>query len=297
MRLRWAVVLAALCVVVTGIAVAYAGEQQRPTERVAPAPEVNAKAAVWRTPEPLTDPQAGDIWISPQNAKEMVYVAAGEFLMGSGEGDGDDDARPQRRVYVDGFWMDKCEVTVGEYRKFCKETGRTMPKTHSSGWTEEHPMVNVRWEDAAAYAQWEGKRLPTEAEWEKAARGEDGRRHPWGTEEPGSSRCNLEGSGDGHETGAPVGSFPSGASAYGCLDMAGNVWEWCADWYGRAYYEDHDDRNPEGPDSGSHKVVRGGCWSSSSTEVRCAARDKVHPSLKSNRTADKFGLRCAKEAG
>jgi formylglycine-generating enzyme required for sulfatase activity len=152
--------------------------------------------------------------------------------------------------------------------------------------------VNVSWVDAAAYAEWAGKRLPTEAEWEKAARGLGGRRYPWGDKEPGRDHCNRAGGADGYERTSPVGSYPLGASPYGCLDMAGNVWEWCADWYAADSYSSTPDVNPRGASSGTYRVLRGGCFFYGPTYLRCAARNQCQPS-----NAFRFdGFRCATDA-
>ena len=274
-----------------------AGEARAPARDASPGasspkPEATPARAQASTSPPRTA-QKGQIWASPTDGKEMVYVPAGEFVMGSREGEGYSEEHPQRRVYLDGYWMDKTEVTVGEYRRFCGATGRSMPKAPKWGWQESHPMVNVSWNEASAYAQWAGKRLPTEAEWEKAARGADGRKYPWGNQEPGSSRCNLDGRGDGHEYTAPVGSFPSGSSPYGCMDMAGNVWEWCADWYDPNYYKNGPTRNPKGPNSGESRVVRGGSWYYYSRLVRCAYRFSSRPPF---RSYDFLGFRCARDS-
>ena len=244
---------------------------------------------------PPANPRPAQVWRSPKDSKEMVWVGGGEFLMGSRESekDAEDDEHPQRRVHLDGFWIDKCEVTVGEYRRFCQATGREMTKAPRWGWINDHPVVNVTWDDAAAYAKWAEKRLPTEAEWEKAARGTDGRKYPWGNEEPGDGRCNLSGSKDGYERTAPVGRYPSGASPYGCLDMAGNVWEWCADWYDPGYYKSGPTRNPPGPSSGVSRVLRGGSWSNYARYTRCANRNLIHPTL---RSVSGFGFRCARDS-
>ena len=198
---------------------------------------------------------------------EMVRVPAGEFMMGSPEGVGEGDEHPQHKVYLDTFEIGKYPVTNEQYAVFVADTGRTAPSYWQKGKVpkskEKHPVVYVSWEDAAAYCQWlsektgEKWRLPTEAEWEKAARGTDGRTYPWGDEEPDKTRCNF-----GENVGGttPVGRYPSGASPYGALDMAGNVWEWCADWYDEKYYDRALFRNPAGPANGQYRVLRGGSW-------------------------------------
>jgi len=166
---------------------------------------------------------------------------------------------PQHKVYLDDYWIYKTEVTVAQYRKFCQATtrDRQMPPEPSWGWQENHPVVNVTWGDAAAYAQWAGAALPTEAQWEKAARGSDGRIYPWGNDWDGAKCVNSVGGNRPRGT-KPVGSLPTGASPYGCLDMAGNVWEWCADWYDAGYYKTAPTRNPPGPATFTAKVLRGG---------------------------------------
>ena len=213
----------------------------------------------------------------------LIYIPPGEFIMGSPEGEGDSDEHPQHRVYLDGYFIGKYEVTVAQFRKFCEETGYKMPEQPS--WNKDnHPVVNVTWEDAVAYCKWAGLRLPTEAEWEKAARGTDGRKYPWGNHEPyynGRYYANYDPgnySEDGYKYTAPVGSYPHGASPYGCMDMAGNVWEWCYDWYDEDYYKNSPYRNPKGPSSGTKRVCRGGSWCSSARYVRCAYRDRDSPS-------------------
>ena len=167
-----------------------------------------------------------------------------------------------------------------------------MPETPSWGWKEDHPVVNVTWEDATAYAEWAGKRLPTESEWEKAARGGDGRKYPWGGQQWDSKHCNVNGAADGHEYTAPVGSFPEGASPYGCVDMPGNVLEWCADWYDGGYDEPAPERNPNWPGSGRSRVVRGGSWRDHASVVRCADRAFRPPT----RRYDDCGFRCARDS-
>ncbi|MBM3234751.1 formylglycine-generating enzyme family protein [Candidatus Poribacteria bacterium] len=217
---------------------------------------------------------------NPKDGAEMVLMPAGEFLMGSDKSKdnlADDDELPQRKVYLDGYWIYKYEVTVAQYRKFCQETGKQMPEEPSWGWQDEHPIANVTWDDAVAYCQWAGVELPTEAQWEKAARGTDGRIYPWGNEWD-ASRCNNKTTGPGLTTA--VSSYPAGGSPYGVMDMAGNVWEWCADWYDKKYYASAPDRNPSGPTSGTKRVLRGGSWViGSPIYLRAADRYGVSPEV------------------
>lgn len=197
--------------------------------------------------------------INSKDGAEMVFIPAGEFLMGSEEVD---DEKPQRRVYLDGYWIYKYEVTVAQYRQFCQATRRKMPPEPTWGWKDNHPIVNVNWDEAAAYCQWAGGRLPTEAEWEKGARGTDGRKFPWGNQWEESKCHHSKKKFADAEGTAPVGSHPQGASPYGVHDMAGNVWEWCADWYDAHYYAKAEQRNPTGPRSTlkGMRVIRGGSW-------------------------------------
>ena len=173
----------------------------------------------------------GEHRVNPRDGAVTVWVPAGEFLMGS-KGGARADEKPQHAVVLDGFWIYKHHVTVAQYRKFCQATARAMPEREPDwGWRHNHPMVNVAWDDAVAYAQWAGASLPTEAQWEKAARGTDGRLYPWGKAwETDRCQCSRKQAGDAGGTAA-VGTFPTGASPCGCQDMAGNVWQWCADWY------------------------------------------------------------------
>ena len=228
-----------------------------------------------------TPAKTGQTWTRLKDGAAMVAVPAGEFM---------ESSKPQRRVTLDGYWIDKNLVTVAQYKKFCGDTGRKMPSIPPWGWKDDHPMVNVTWNDAKAYADWAGASLPTEAQWEKAARGTDGRKYPWGNDWDTSK---LWSSVDGEKHGtAPVGSFPKGASPYGALDMTGNVWEWCADWYGDDYYENAPARNPVGPATGDCRVLRGGCWYYVvEYGFRCAYRLDYEPP---NRLT--LGFRCALRA-
>ncbi len=239
------------------------------------------------TPEPTPRPSLGDTWTRSVDGMEMVYVPAGEFLMGSDEGY--DDEKPVHDVYLDAYWIDRTEVTNAQYRQ-CVEGG-ACPEPECWGDDRfngpDHPVVCVSWEDAVAYCQWAGARLPTEAEWEKAARGTDGREYPWGDTFDGTrlnycdANCEFEhkdtGVDDGYAQTAPVGSYPAGASPYGALDMAGNVWEWVANWYAEGYYGRSPERNPTGPESGEARVLRGGSWLNYSSRARCAYRNRDIP--------------------
>jgi len=204
-------------------------------------------------PTPAPGAHAGEVRINPVDGATMVWVPAGEFLMGS-QFAGNSNARPQRTVFLDGYWIYKTEVTWAQYEKFCRLTGRQLPEAPDWGRQADHPVVNVSWHDAKAYAEWAGVALPTEAQWEKAARGTDGRIYPWGNywEE---GRCQWNAS-----CTERVGSFTDGASPYGALDMAGNAWEWCADWYEENYYSHSPSVNPTGPAKGDSRVLRGGSW-------------------------------------
>jgi formylglycine-generating enzyme required for sulfatase activity len=223
---------------------------------------------------------------NPRDGAELVWIPAGAFTMGSDMGERRE--RPAHRVIVDGFWIYKTPVTVGQYRRFYAELGRHLRSEPPWGWHEEHPMVNVIWEYASAYAQWAGAELPTEAEWEYAARGPEPREFPWG-DEWDSARCRSS-VGLKHASVAPIGAYPEGASPRGVLDMAGNVWEWTADWYEETYYEISPERNPVGPAFGTHKVVRGGSWGNGEPhDFRTSMRAVCAPDARGT----SIGFRCA----
>ncbi len=228
------------------------------------------------TPPPRSTPTS-EVKTRSQDGMTMVYIPAGDFTMGSPAGEGGDDEVPQYKVFLDGFWIDRTEVTNAQYRAFVGATGQRAPTscdwgdpTYDDTEKTNHPVVCVSWDDAKAYCEWTGAQLPTEAEWEKAVRGNDRRPYPWGIGFDGSrlNYCdtNCEGShkdtgaNDGYARTAPVGNYPTGVSLYGALDMAGNVWEWVSDWYGFYYYSRSPESNPQGPDSGQFRVLRGGSW-------------------------------------
>jgi len=225
----------------------------------------------------IEEPVHGDSRMNPVDGYEMVWVPAGEFLMGSTEKslasvrrvlEGVEHEHPQHTVQLNGYWIGRYPVTVGQYRVFCAATGREMPEEPPHGWKKTHPMENVCWDDAQAYCLWAHLALPTEAQWEKAARGTDGRRYPWGDDWLPEAAVSSVGAPKPHST-ASVGARPAGITPYGCMDMAGNVWEWCADWYDPAYYVDSPHRNPAGAPFGSLRVLRGGSWR---WDYRCVFR-------------------------
>ena len=282
----------------------------------------------------------------------MVLIPEGPFLMGSTEEDINklleldrnveasrfDVEVPQREVYMSAYLIDKYPVTNAKYRKFIESGGYKQRDFWSdAGWDyvqqskpldsdgvhsaldgkDDCPVVNVSWYEAEAFAKYAGKRLPTEAEWEKAARGTDGRIYPWGNE---FDKTKLNCAESKIEKPTPVTKFPEGISGYGCFDMAGNVWEWTADWFDSQYYRSAPDRDPQGPakaeekpffgrpeDVGTSiydlepaeagdstlsdcKVLRGGSWNGGGViHIRCANRDYDEPDYKN----DTIGFRCA----
>jgi len=209
----------------------------------------------------------------------MILIPAGEFQMGYN--DGLDDEKPVHTVYLHAFYIDKYEVTNAQYKKFMDATGHRTPYywDDTNYNAPNHPVVGVDWNDASAYCSWAGKRLPTEAEWEKSARGGlVGKKYPWG-DTLTHDDANYYGTGgkDKWDGTSPVGSFaPNG---YGLYDMAGNVWEWCADWFDSNYYASSPKSNPTGPSSGSSRVLRGGSWHYYYVfHLRVAARSYFAPS-------------------
>jgi formylglycine-generating enzyme required for sulfatase activity len=285
------------------------------------------------------DPVAGqERVIKGADGAEMVLVPAGPFLMGSSAREiarGVDECRkrakpenelkceawflsegPQHQVVLDGFYIDRDEVTNAQFEKFVAATRyRTSAEKDGYGWSNQeadgrwqwkkiagatwrtpggpgtsapstHPVVQVSWADADAYCRWAGERLPTEAEWEKAGRGTDGRRYPWGNEWDGA-RANAARAAKGTTA---VATYPRGASVYGVHDMAGNVWEWTADWYAADYYHKAPERNPPGPGGGDDRVLRGGSWLNEPFFLGLAHRLNGKPE---SRSAN-IGFRCAK---
>ena len=217
---------------------------------------------------------AGQECVNLPDQAVMVWVPAGSFVMGSNDEEKVAliDEKPQHTVTLDGYWIYKNDVTVAQYQAYCQATGTAMPKDAPFwGWKKDHPMVMVTWTEARAYAQWAGGHLPSEAQWEKAARGTDGRSYPWGNAWD-EDKCNTL-----QPYTTPVGSYPANASPYGCLDMAGNVWQWCEDRYRFDYYKTAPATNPTGAQTGDSHVMRGGSWKNGTPGYfRCACRNQIY---------------------
>ena len=252
------------------------------------------------TPEPVSG--MGLSRVSEFDGMEMVYVPEGTFTMGTTDADiykllsenldwersWIEDEQPTHEVYLDGFWIDKYEVTNALYA-ICVAAGVCHPpkqrKYYNDSQYTSHPVVYVNWNYAKVYCEWVGRRLPSEAEWEKAARGVDGRTYPWGE----SINCNYAQYSECDDDTIEVGGLPKGSSPYGAMDMAGNVREWTADWYDAEYYDVSPKANPTGSSSGELHVMRGGSWDSIPGLVRSADRDVGFP----EDWYEDLGFRCA----
>lgn len=247
---------------------------------------------------PLT---IGSTMISEVDGMELVYIPAGNFSMGSNQGDSNE--QPVHEVYLDAYWMDQFEVTNDQYKLCVADRACTAPADlayYNNSTFNHHPVVNINWFQAKTYCQWAGRDLPTEAQWEKAARGEDGRIYPWGDSNPTRDHVNLcdlgcasgsktENFNDGYAKTAPVGSFPKGSSSYGVHDMAGNVWEWVNDWFEKNYYSSQREwENPSGPTIGKQRVLRGGAWDNSELFIRSTNRGWGSPAV----FGEDLGIRC-----
>ena len=219
----------------------------------------------------------GDTWRRRADLMVMIYIAAGQFEMGNAEGG--DDQRPVHSVALDAFWVDRTEVTNGQYSR-CVEAGEcidpdgggstTRESYYGSAAYDDYPVLYINWKEAGGYCAWAGGRLPTEAEWEYAARGPEGSEYPWGEHVPNDSLLNY----DSNELDTTeVGDYPEGASWVGALDMSGNVREWTADWYVADYYGSSPSENPLGPSSAEYRVLRGGSWDSDARSVSTTSRD------------------------
>jgi formylglycine-generating enzyme required for sulfatase activity len=247
--------------------------------------------------------EIGQSWTSPVDGMELVCVPAGDFLMGATENDSAaaQDEKPQRQVYLDAFWIDRTEIPNAMFAQ-CEAAGACHERTYSPylwgvrlpngtpyyGETDyqDYPVIMLDSDEAQVYCQWAGRRLPYEAEWEKAARGTDGRLYPWGTELDCQHASYLE----CKKGPASVTSYVVGDSPYGASNMTGNMWEWTADWYQADYYTQSPIRNPHGPTAGEYRVLRGGGWNSITRELRVANRSTGKPE---HSTDGAIGIRCA----
>ena len=300
--------LISLVVIIAGIAYAFSPSPSEANATVQAIVEAESSAANATTAPalPTSEPELGSTMVSPVDGMTMVFVPEGDFVMGSAPSDPNarDDELPQHTVFLSDYWIDQTEVTNAMFALFLQDTGNQSeggawltendPDIHvflSDGqWQaeagfEDHPMVEVTWYGASAYCQWAGRELPTEAQWEKAARGTDGRIYPWGSQY-GAELANADNTGDTCDGGAcdsftdsaPVGSFPEGASPFGALDMAGNVWELTTDFYSADYFGISPAQNPQGPQEGDTRVLKGGSFSSPLRVLRSARRGEADTS-------------------
>jgi len=229
----------------------------------------------------------------------MVLVPEGSFLMGNDHGQNSE--KPVRQIYLNAYWIDQYEVPMAQFSAFVAATGHREPRLAGylalasvdlATFVEPaKPVVGVSWEDARTYCQWKGKRLPTEAEWEKAAKGQGQRLWPWG-DQPDPQRANLDGVEDHFQGTAPVDDFPSGRSPYGIFNMTGNAMEWVNDWYDERYYAVMPPQNPPGPSIGDERVIRGGSWHDSFRYAHTYSRFKMLPEYRDVT----IGFRCARTA-
>jgi formylglycine-generating enzyme required for sulfatase activity len=248
------------------------------------APPTEEGAATSETESPVTEEPISE---------EMVTIPAGPFVRGTTSGGFDE--QPQRTIFLDTFSIDRFEVTNHQYQQFILATGHRKagpPSRYAKSIARmrgtNQPVVYVSWDDANDYCRWKGKRLPTEAEWEKAMRGTDARLWPWGNQERpnGANWARVQ---DGHEVSARVGSFSTDKSPYGVMDGAGNVIEWVADWYQEAYYREAPDKDPPSPEFGTFRVMRGGGYTTTGADLRITSRSKMVPDFRD----ETIGFRCA----
>jgi formylglycine-generating enzyme required for sulfatase activity len=279
-----------LALIVVALAISACGPS--PEEQTVTAAALTAAAAT-KTPTLAPTPTLGigSTAISDSDGMVLMYVPEGDFerrhVLGPSSG-------PVHTVYLDAYWIDRTGVTNGMYAE-CVEAGACEPPKDSSSFSrdsyygnaayENYPVIYVNWHNAESYCSWAGRRLPTEAEWEKAARGTDGRTYPWG-EGIDCTLANYRGKDGGSDfcigDTSEVGSYPDGASPYGALDMAGNVWEWVVDWYDEDYYSISSRSNPTGPSSGGNigrRALRGGSWYVKDEYVRSALRNHREPTF------------------
>lgn len=236
-------------------------------------------------------------FVNEKDGSVLIEIPAGKFLMGADSGS--TTQQPAHLVHLNKYSIGKYEVTVGQFKRFCKAVKRAFPDQPDWNNEDDQPVVNVTWADAQGYCSWAGLRLPTEAEWEKAARGTDGRLYPWGDRWAGAD-CNhgidasfisAEDTSDGFRYTAPVGEYSDGESPYGCYNMAGNVYEWCGDWFDDSYYRTSPERNPTGPSKPTdRRVCRGGCYYSNPGRSSAINRSAQEP----GKVGQGIGFRVAK---
>jgi len=295
----------------TGVMGAIEGTDITPTTpTVTPSTISTALPTPTKTPFPTVEPVA--VATNKMDNAEVVFIPAGEFIMGSNPNIDKDfwgAEGPQHPVYLDEYWVYRTEITNAMYQECVAEQKCPRPvqffAVHTDDYYEnqiyaDYPVIYVSYGHAISYCHWVGGRLPTEAEWEKAARGTDARLFPWGDSPPGSDQVNLcdrtcarggiieSQLNDGFSGTSPVGNFPAGVSPYGAFDMAGNVWEWTFDWFHSAFYSASPYENPNGPVSGTRHVIRGGSWSMPIGGVRVVARKSELPDT----SLDNLGFRC-----
>jgi formylglycine-generating enzyme required for sulfatase activity len=299
---------------------------EAPTHTATPLPTHTSTPTLTPTVT-ATPPDVGSTMNNPVDDAIMMFVPAGEFIMGSENGESDES--PVHTVWLDAFWVYQTVVTNAMFEKFVEATGYQTDAekngnsniykygswdiVQGADWQHplgpdsdlsdlgDHPVVHVSWFDAQSYCDWADARLPTEAQWEKAARGTQSKVYPWGDFSLDGNLANFADSNtgfnwsnrnlnDGYSKTAPVGSYPRGASPYGLLDMAGNVYEWVADWYDGDYYRKSPSDNPAGPESSDSRVLRGGAWSGTSFTLRTTYRSVYTPPF---RSYEFVGFRCA----
>lgn len=230
--------------------------------------------------------------ISSKDRAVQIYIPAGRFTMGTNKGPA--QSGPIHSVYLDAYWIDQVEVTNSDYALCMQDDVCRHPARYNTFFDDpaytNYPVVFINWYDAQTYCDWSGGRLPTEAEWEKAARGTDQLRYPWGNERPDDSLLNFNGL---YKAPRPSYDYLTGASPYGLLNMAGNVQEWVADWYDPNYYSISPEKNPQGPASGEFKILRGGGYWDNATEVQTTYRFKHDPTS----AGEHRGVRCVFDTG
>jgi formylglycine-generating enzyme required for sulfatase activity/serine/threonine protein kinase len=261
------------------------------TETLLPTATATVEPTPTETPQPTRVPNV----VRDVDGMEMVHIPAGEFTMGSTRADNE---QPVRQVSLDAYWIDMYEVTNQQYG-LCVEAGacttpafnysNTRESYHNNPEYANYPVIYVTWTQAQSYCEWSGGRLPTEAEWEKTARGAtDERNYPWGNQTPECNLVNFGGDEGCVADTSEVGAYPDGASPYGVMDMSGNVWEWVADWYDETYYANGPLENPTGPEDGQQRVLRGGSWYKFANAIRVSFREVNVPEGRWNH----LGFRC-----